>query len=526
MGNARKLASAPESAAKTMPYEEAYAFASEAFDNAEYAECRRLLRFAAGRNRAATAVAALLEARCARYEWDVEAWYAAADRAFRDHPEATGRLEALALRSLARFRQNRLDEANTDVERLREMMRADPCAALGWPNYLLAYQLWASADYNGAETLLHRNIDADAIVPASISLLGWIEVKREHYKRAGAHFLDALRREREASPINVRLVCTMVYAATNMAVETVDLPLGRKLRKYFDELTWPSSLGVDRFNTIGHFRVLSLLEGDLSDAWVLAREGAVRAPSVPYAAIGETNAGAGSRIIGDAVSAKLQFERAWEMLRKHRWGAADAETRVALTNFAYEAATEMPAEARKAMTLYDSLTERSFPENSLNADRRVAAFEAMASGRIAEVQGETSRAIRFYRESLAGWRELHFDMRAAMVALDLERITNDSSYRETVAPVLARAPKAWFAHRTLATIELLPDITPAEKLVLGLLLEGKSARAIANDLGRSVHTINNHTRKIFKAFGVTSRAAVLARCAAIGVTPLHFGRRA
>jgi DNA-binding CsgD family transcriptional regulator len=117
-------------------------------------------------------------------------------------------------------------------------------------------------------------------------------------------------------------------------------------------------------------------------------------------------------------------------------------------------------------------------------------------------------------------------MRAAMVALDLERITNDSSYRETVAPVLARAPKAWFAHRTLATIELLPDITPAEKLVLGLLLEGKSARAIANDLGRSVHTINNHTRKIFKAFGVTSRAAVLARCAAIGVTPLHFGRRA
>lgn len=525
MGSARKLASDTDAAAKTLPYEEAYAFASEAFYNAEYAECRRLLRFAVGRNRAATAVAALLEARCARYESDVDAWYTAADRAFRDHPEATGRLEALALRSLARFRQNRLDEANTDVERLREMMRADPCAALGWPNYLLAYQLWASADYNGAETLLHRNIDGEAVVPASISLLGWIEVKREHYKRAGAHFFDALRREREATPTSVRLVCTMVYAATNMAVETVDLPLGRKLRKYFDELTWPASLGIDRFNTIVHFRFLSLLEGDLSDAWVLARESAVRAPSVPHAAIGETLAASGSRIIGDAVSAKLQFERAWEFLRKHRWGAADAETRVALTYFAYEAATEMPAEARKAMTLYDSLTERSFPENSLNADRRVAAFEAMASARIAEVQGETSRAIRFYRESLAGWRELHFDMRAAMVALDLERITNDSSYRETVAPILARAPKAWFAHRTLATIELLPDITPAEKLVLGLLLEGKSARAIADDLGRSVHTINNHTRKIFKAFGVTSRAAVLARCAAMGVTPLHFGRR-
>ena len=524
-GAARRVASAPDSSVKAPPHEEAYSLALDAFWNAEYAECRRLLRFAPGRNRAAVGTTALLEARAARYEWDDAGWYAAADRAFRDHPDANGRLEGLALRGLARFRQNRLDDANTDMDHLRDLMRADPKAALGWPNYLLAYQLWASGDYDGAETIVTRNIDAHVLVAASTSLVGWIEVKRERFKRASGHFLEALRAAREEQPVSVRLVCTMLYAASNLAFETVDLPLGRKLRKFYDEVEWPASLGVDRFNTMTAVRFMSLLEGNLDDAWVIAREAVVRAPSPPYVAAGETSAAASSRLIGDMAGTKLQFERAWEALRKHRWGAADAETRVALAHFAYEAATEMPAETRKAMTLYDSLTERNFPENSLNYDRRAGAFARMASGRVAEVQGDTERAVRYYRESLGWWQELHFDMRAAMVALDLERVTGKASYRDLAAQVLARAPKAWFAHRAPASLELLPDITPAEKLVLALLLEGKSARTIAQDLGRSVHTINNHTRKIFKAFGVTSRSAVLARCTAIGVTPSQFERR-
>jgi DNA-binding CsgD family transcriptional regulator len=284
-------------------------------------------------------------------------------------------------------------------------------------------------------------------------------------------------------------------------------------------------LGIDRFNAITCFRFLSLLEGDLRDGLILGRQAAVLAPSTPYAAIGETNAAVVSRTLGDTASAKIQFERAWELLRRHRWGAADAETRVALSNFAYEAATEMPAEARKAMTLYDSLREREFPENALSEGRVIAAFELMASARVAEERGERSGAIRAYVESLAGWQALHYDMRAAMVALDLERLTGEKKYRDVATAVLARAPKAWFANRAPALGDLLPDITPAERLVLALLLEGKSARTIAEDLGRSVHTINNHTRKIFKAFGVTSRAAVLARCTAIGVTPAHFKKR-
>jgi DNA-binding CsgD family transcriptional regulator len=176
------------------------------------------------------------------------------------------------------------------------------------------------------------------------------------------------------------------------------------------------------------------------------------------------------------------------------------------------------------MTLYDSLAERAGADECHYEDRRVFACEAMATARVAEALGDEDRALRSYERSLASWNLLHFDMRAAMVTLDLERMTRDERYRISIAPVLGRAPKAWFAHREPASIELLPAITPAERLVLASLLEGKSARAIAQDLDRSVHTINNHTRKIFKAFGVTSRAAVLARCATLGITPRQVRR--
>jgi DNA-binding CsgD family transcriptional regulator len=174
--------------------------------------------------------------------------------------------------------------------------------------------------------------------------------------------------------------------------------------------------------------------------------------------------------------------------------------------------------------MYESLMPRENRTNALNRDRRVLAFELMAQGRVAEVRGNYDAAYDRYRASFDLWRELQYDMRAALVAVDLMRLARDPIYDEILDAVLERAPSAWFAPQASPANELLERITPAETLVLGALLGGKSARAIAEDLERSVHTVNNHTRKIFQAFGVTSRSAVLAQCAELGITPKSLDR--
>ena len=185
----------------------------------------------------------------------------------------------------------------------------------------------------------------------------------------------------------------------------------------------------------------------------------------------------------------------------------------------------MPSEARRAMTLYRSLAPK-LAAGSSGADRRKLAFEAMAGGRIADAGGEYSGAERLYRKALDLFEALRLDMRAAIVALDLRRITGDDVYAGPIKAVLSRAPRAWFGVQLAAQDGPLERLSPAELVVLAHLLRGDTAKAIGEKLDRSPFTISNHTRRIFQAFEVNSRSKVIAICAELGITPEHVERLA
>jgi len=57
----------------------------------------------------------------------------------------------------------------------------------------------------------------------------------------------------------------------------------------------------------------------------------------------------------------------------------------------------------------------------------------------------------------------------------------------------------------------LADVTPAERLVLELLLRGRANDEIAALLGRSARTVANQVAAIFRKFGVNSRRELAAR---------------
>jgi DNA-binding CsgD family transcriptional regulator len=54
-------------------------------------------------------------------------------------------------------------------------------------------------------------------------------------------------------------------------------------------------------------------------------------------------------------------------------------------------------------------------------------------------------------------------------------------------------------------------LTPAQRAVFDLLMEGRKTAEIAKALGRSTYTIRNHVKVIFKIFGVRSRPALIVR---------------
>ncbi len=298
-----------------------------------------------------------------------------------------------------------------------------------------------------------------------------------------------------------------------------------RVRKAVAKTSWPENVRAEHFTVLASLRYGSLLENDTSTAFFEAREAASVATAPADRALAEINAGVTSGLIGDRNAEKLQLARAWQTLRAEKFTSADENAAYALLTFAIEAAATMPSEARKAMTLYRGLVPKA-GAGAASADRRRLAFEAMAAGRIADAGGDDVTAERYYQKALDLFEALHLDMRAAIVALDLRRITGDESYEGPIKAVLSRAPRAWFGAQLEAQDGPLERLSPAELVVLAHLIRGDTAKAIGEKLDRSPFTISNHTRRIFQAFEVNSRSKVIAICAELGITPERVERLA
>jgi len=518
------VAATRESTAFVTDIDAALASASDALERADFAAAKALLAAARPKRRAESARVELLRARIARIEGDAQTWRAAAAEAARLHPEPAGRLLALTLEAAALKQLERAAESAAAFESVRAALATVDPRSAGEVAYLLAVEEWENRRYDRAVELVARNVRAGVHLAESEALLGWSDVVRERFAASAAHFLAALAHLNAGPRDDVRLRCRLIHVLGIVASETIDLKLGQRVRREFEAMDWPASLGIERFNARTCLRFLALLEGDIERAWILSREAAVLAPNPAYAAIGETNAAVASRLLGDVRAAELQSTRAWEILTKVRWSSIDHEGRVALTNFAIECGPFMPAEASKALTKYRSLKAKKNSLLAFEYDRRIVAFEKVATGRVAEALGQRGAAIRSYSEALDIWLELGFSMRAALVALDLYQLTGDEDRLGAVHAALERAPAAWFG--SWKTPDGPVDrLTPAERVVLFELLRGKTAKDIADALDRSQHTVINHTRKVFAAFGVSSRARLLARCAELGITAPRSGRR-
>jgi len=342
---------------------------------------------------------------------------------------------------------------------------------------------------------------------------------RGGYHAASTSFLKALRRIGSSESSDRRLFATSVSGLATIAAETADLELAKRARSAFEKAEWPASLAAERVCALAAFRTLALLEGDVSAAYFFAREAAALAPSPALSVVAETDSAAVGRILGDLGSERLQLRRAWDILRAPRGLDRDAGYGRALATFAIGAASLMPAEARKAMTTF-----RSIAPTRAATDPYLQALGAHAASRVAEVSGDRVAAVRSARSALALFSEHGIDLRTALVAVDLRRLTGDDSFAKIARSVVARAPKAWFAAELKRGKSPVFALTPAERVVLARLLRGESAKAIGEALERSPFTISNHTRKIFAAFDLNSRSKVIARCVELGITPESIER--
>jgi DNA-binding CsgD family transcriptional regulator len=493
----------------------AFDIAERAYERADYDQALKLLDVASASAPARTGEIELLRARCARFVADYETSYAAATAASRDCDTPAERLAAGVLQALAAKHLRKAAEARRLFTSLAQEVIAAPARDGAEARYLLALAAFEDDDFDRARTLLEPNLRSTDFEAESLALTATIEMAQGRYREAGTLFSRAQRRMNASGKVDARFDAVTVASLATIGAETVDLDLAKRARAAYEKMEWPPSLTAERFAAAGALRTIALLEGDLTSAFFAAREGVSLAPTAALEAVAETQLAAVGRMLGDLGSERLQLRRAWDVLRTMRAETFDPILAYAYTVFATDAPGVLPAEARKAMTAYRSLVAKA----EALIDPRLEAFGLVGAARVAESTGDRADAVRHYRHALIAWQRLGIDLRVALAAVDLRRLTGDDAYVKPVRAIVSRAPKAWFAAELKRGRTPISRLTPAERVVLARLLRGESAKAIGEALERSPFTISNHTRKIFAAFELNSRSKVIARCVELGITP-------
>jgi DNA-binding CsgD family transcriptional regulator len=376
----------------------------------------------------------------------------------------------------------------------------------------------------------------DAAMPAAtdigrsrlLQLLGWIDVRRENYGAAAHEFSAALEELNKSKSTDVKGRARIVNALGIIARETVDLRLGRLVRREYEASAWSNDTRLERFAVLEHLSWLSLLEGDVARAWDERQLGLTLTVDSSHHVVALNDAAFVAGVVGDRFSETRYLELAGALLLRGDQVNLDVDRRTAMLQFVAAVPSANAETARKVLTLYERTRPRKTEMLALEGDRRLEAMELFARGRLALADGAAKQGAADLERSLELWTHLGYRLRVAITASALRAVTGERRYAQIALDALRNTPNAWLREtleRRSGQDDPLAQLTPAERRVLAELCKGRKAREIAATFGRSFNTINNHTRAIFSAFGVRSRAALVAECARLGILDDAAARR-
>jgi DNA-binding CsgD family transcriptional regulator len=388
--------------------------------------------------------------------------------------------------------------------------------------YYRALSRWSSNRLAEAEEIIDGALGSatDAGKARLLQLLGWIDVRRENYGAAAHEFTAALDELNKAKSSDVKGRARILWALGIIAAETIDLRLGRLVRREYESCGWSDDTRLERFRVLQHLSWLSLLEGDVARAWDERQLGLTLTVDSTHHAMALTDAAFIAGIVGDRFSEGRYLDLAGTLLLRGDQVGIDVERRMAMLQFVCSVPAANAETARKVMTLYERTRPRKTEMLALEGDRRLEANELWARGKLAIAEGATQQGVAHLEQSLQLWTRLGYRLRIALLANTLRGITGDRRYAQTALDALRNTPNAWLrdaVERRTNEDDPLAQLTPAERRVLAELCKGRKAREIAATFDRSFNTINNHTRAIFSAFGVRSRASLVAECARLGI---------
>ena len=299
-----------------------------------------------------------------------------------------------------------------------------------------------------------------------------------------------------------------------------ELPLEdvfERVRSAYENMRPTSGMQLQYFKLTRIIGWIEALHGNELAAFRYFRTAGELAPTPHWRVLCITDRAYLAQTTGERAFAMDQLYGAHELASALSWNDAREEDRITLLSLAELFAAVDPAVAQRYLALFRSLRTPMDTKMNFYSDSRVPAIGDYTAGMALLRLGEMKEAQTALMRAWETFHEFDYGWRAARCALALHKVTRDPRWITQARTHAAPWPNSWIAREVRQAREAqiqaldLDAVSPAQRHVLDLVLEGKRNAEIAAVLDRSPNTIRNHIAVIFKVFGVRSRSELIAR---------------
>ncbi len=381
--------------------------------------------------------------------------------------------------------------------------------------YYRASIAWAEHDHRTAESIIAPQLESpDPNNRARTHvLLSWVALRRCQVEKQVSE-LEAALDELDVAPERDEFYRANALLTLALLGRELNLPESRaRVRSIYDSMLWNNGIALHRFQVTRFLATYDALEGNELGAFGRLRTAMQQAPTDYWRVFCLLDRARLAKQTGERAFALDLLLEADELAMGLQWGTTEDEERAALLVAAELFSDVDPSVSQRYLALSRSLTSKVSALLVYGSDPRVRAFEAYSAGVTQLNLGDRAAAATLLLEAWSIFNDFHYGWRAALCALGLFEATREARWLERADRCISPWPRSWIARliaSTIAATRSRIELPAVQRQVLELLRSGKRNAEIAAILGRSPHTVRNHIAQLFKAYGVTTRAALVA----------------
>lgn len=393
--------------------------------------------------------------------------------------------------------------------------REDDAELLGEIAYWRAWGFLSAGQADAAEALLPQvaRTGSEQSRLFALSLRNFVLARRENFRDQAAVLVEFVALLNEAPTDNVRFRAWMTESLAVLAREMY-LPQARGLIEASLAKPWPVAFRANRFQTLKALGWCCALQGDYFNAFRHLKAASQSAQEDPaWRTVALLDRAQLAARVGEVRWSRQELAEAEEAAHLVDWTNVKGEERIAPLQLAELFAPFDRGKAIYYLSVYEQIPPVRDKRLNTAHDRRFSAFADYSAALVHLSLGHKAKAVDLLKKNVAMFAQFGYQWRSGRAALDLYEITHDRSHLKTARDALKAYGSSWLGERlrALDAAATFAHLTPMQAKIFELLAQGTPTDAIASELGRSVFTIRNHIKAIFKAAGVNSRTALLAR---------------